>query len=182
MIGDRLLFLDEHKEKAKRIIEKFNFEKNKTIITIDGECGTGKSEVSYYLRSLLLKRKNLRAVIYCLDDYKENNGSIIWSEVEYSLNKFIGDIPSTPIRIYDKFIDTNCTMYYNAKNADVAIIEGTFALSLKMAKFKVFLKGTYKETEDFRLKRNLKEQNSILEKQHTELEALGSKIKPNLIL
>jgi energy-coupling factor transporter ATP-binding protein EcfA2 len=190
MIGDKFLFLEEHLEKAKKILEKFDFQKDKdkTVISISGESGTGKSEIAQLLRSLLFKRKNMKSVIYCLDDYKIRNSKNIgmeqirWAEIEYGLIKFTCSVPNAPITIYDKFLDSNCTLYFNAKYPSIAIIEGVFALNIK-SKYRVLLKGTYKDTEDFRIKRsNITESNYILEKEHEQLEELKNKTKPNLIL
>jgi len=189
MIGDKLIFLENHREKAKKIIEKFNFDRNKkSVIVIDGESGTGKSEIAYLLRNFLLKRRNVRSIIFCLDDYKTNQKAfgidqIYFSELESTIDRFFNDIPNIRVKIYDKFTDCLCSLYYNSKDVDTFIIEGTFSLNINKAKYKVLLKESYKETEDFRIKRNRNsEYNTHLEKEHEELEKLKNKIKPGLIL
>lgn len=204
MIGDIILIGLEHKKKAKNIYNKFIslYRKGaRYVITIGGESGVGKTEIALILRDLFYDN-NIKGEIISIDDYyctrwSERNKirkitgtigkkEIDWNKLQGVINTFRSDFYNNMIiQRINKFTDSIEKAILNRESINVLIIEGLYSLYLhKDSDFNVYLDGTYKDTTEFRIKRNKEPQNDfrykVLQREH--LDIIKSKKYADLIL
>jgi uridine kinase len=138
--------------------------KEKMIITISGEVGTGKSTVSTAL-GLMLKKRDIRSKIMDLDDYYKipplerrkwriENGidSIGYDEYDWDrVTKNISDFKESKLSVMPcvdlitRYVDELSTTF---EGVDMLIINGLYSLKIDDADLKVFIEMTYDETRD----------------------------------
>jgi uridine kinase len=184
MKGDILIINKNHIKAATQILDlifqKIIDSKNKFIITIAGESGSGKSEIAESVANLLDK-KNIKSFIFQQDDYfvyppktnaeirKESINYVGISEVRINLiNKEIKEILhgkneiTKPLVIFDENrIDSETIDLDETK---VIIIEGTYTTILKNVNQHIFIDRNYIDTLKSREKRNREKQDDLLEK------------------
>ena len=200
MLNDLITITPRHENAAKmifnRILELRNQNsKEKLIISISGEVGTGKSTVSTAL-GLMLKKIDIRSKIMDLDDYYKNsplerkkwrleNGitsigydEYDWGKVITNINDFMESKVSVMpcVDLITRYIDELKT---NFQGVDVLIINGLYSLKIDMADLKVFIEMTYGETGDAQ-KYNQKEEfdeyrKTVMQREHEVVQSL----KPN---
>ena len=165
MEGDKLIFLEQHYIKADTILPHI---KDKKIVAIGGESGTGKSEVAYLLRSKLAK-EGVRSIVMHLDDYyttnfKERNevrklngiiglGEMDWVRINDPLNSFLKGAFQIYIRVLNKFTEGKEYRIVWVNDIDMIIVEGLYAGNITQADYKVHLKGNRQSTHAFRRRR-----------------------------
>jgi len=183
MIGDKLVFLKEHTQKAKKILKYFLKDYKagaKYIITIGGEAGTGKTEIAVRLRGLFYDN-DIKSLIINTDDYYKTK----WSErqevrertniigkKEIDWDKLNSVVTATKTEFYSSLITQKINKYTDSiekhiidnDHIDVVIVEGLYALFLKNVDLHVFLKETYRQTQKFRARRNKEPQSSFRNK------------------
>ncbi len=184
MIGDILIINKNHIKAATQIVDliytKIIDSRNKFVITIAGESGSGKSEIAASVANLLDK-KNINTFIFQQDDYfiyppktnakirKENINFVGISEVRLNLiNKEIKEILlgrkeiTKPLVMFDQNIIN--TEIINFDETKVLIIEGTYTTILNNVNQHIFIDRNYTDTLKSRKKRNREKQDDWLEK------------------
>lgn len=203
MIGDKIKIKEEYYDIARAIIENIyaqNEQKNKMVIAIGGESGSGKSVAAYCIQKLLVD-KNISSCILQQDDYfvlaplsnAENRtfslANVGMQEVRLDLlqshiNQFLEGAPELkkPLvyyadnKISEEIIDVAAI--------EVLIVEGTYVLSLTDIDCGVYFARNYKETIEQRKERNREEHSDFIEKilaiEHEII--LTTKEKANLVV
>jgi uridine kinase len=174
MIGDIISIKPHYLETAKEIFnliekKKPDFSKQKFVITIGGESGSGKSVASMCLQKILLEN-NIRSLVFHLDDYfyfppqtnhnrrLEDISRVGMNEVNLDkLNQNILDFKMKSGQIIKPEINYNSNEILEdilfTDNINVLIVEGTYSLMLDNQDFPIFMDRTYIETKENRVKR-----------------------------
>jgi uridine kinase len=195
MLNDILIITKAHEKAARTIFDKVMEERReKYIITITGEVGVGKCEVSHVLGKLL-KEEGILVKIIHMDDYykippamrtewRKKHGirrvgyeEYNWKMINHNLDDFrnnrISELPSVDLMNdhVDKFIT-------NFDQINLLIINGLYSIKIDSADLKVFIELTYKDTfdeqkatgkeplDEFRLK--------VLQREHEVIQTLKS--------
>jgi len=199
MLNDLITVTPRHENAAKLILDRIleirkDSPKNKMIVTISGEVGSGKSTVSVVL-ARILKRQAIRSKIIDLDDYykipplkrrewrlKNGINSIGYDEYDWSrVKQNIGDFKenktsSMPcVDLITGYVDELKT---NFEGVDMLIINGLYSLKIEEADFKVFIELTYDETRDaqkYSQKENIDAYRlQVLQREHEVVQSLKS--------
>ncbi len=193
MLGDILLITKKHEDAAKKILERILKEKKeKYIIAISGESGSGKSELSHVLAKLLKKQGICTKVIH-IDDYyrihplqrtewRKKNGieSIGYTEYDWEkINRNIQDFKENKQAIMpsiDIITDQVDTMITNFDVIDMLIIDGLYAIKTDNVDLRIFIELTYHETKKAQIVRDKEPQNEyrmqVLEREHIVVQSL----------
>jgi len=200
MLHDLITITPRHENAAKMIYDRVlelrdQGQKNKLIISISGEVGTGKSTVSTVL-GLMLKKIDIRSKIMDLDDYYKipplerkkwrlekgiksiGYDEYDWGRVIKNVNDFMESKVSTMpcVDLITRYIDELTT---NFKGVDVLIINGLYSLKVDMADLKVFIEMTYDETRDAQAYNQKEEfdeyRQTVMQREHEVVQSL----KPN---
>lgn len=165
MLNDILIINIAHEKAAQTIFDKVMEErKEKYIITITGEVGVGKCEVSHVLGKLL-KNEGVMVKIIHMDDYykippamrtywrkkhgirrigyEEYNWEVINRNLDDFRNNRESELPS--VDLMNDRVDTIIT---NFDQIDMLIINGLYSIKIDSANLKVFIDLTYKDTFD----------------------------------
>ena len=195
MLNDILIINQAHEKAAKTIFDKVMEErKAKYIITITGEVGVGKCEVSHVLGKLL-KNEGIMVKIIHMDDYykippamrtdwRKKHGvrrvgyeEYNWEVINRNLNDFRNNRESE-LPSVDLMNDQVDKIITNFDQIDLLIINGLYSIKIDSANLKVFIDLTYKETfdeqkatgkepmDEFRLK--------VLQREHEVVQTLKS--------
>ena len=174
MIGDRIEIRPEYLDISDKILHHFPEEyfndSNAVCIAIGGESGCGKSTLSLALKKTL-SQHNINSVVLHQDDYfflppKTNHNNRIKSisnvgveEVNLELldrhisiiKKRSSDILLKPLVNYqnDEILEERMSI----DKVNVIIVDGTYAMLLKEADFKIFMLRNFKETKEYRIAR-----------------------------
>jgi uridine kinase len=197
MLHDLITITPQHESSAKMVFDKVielrsNVPKNKMIVTISGEVGSGKSTISIVLGRLLTNH-GVRAKIIDLDDFykipplerrawrlKHGIESIgydeyDWESVDENIDCFMkGKVCKMPcVDLITKHVDELTTDY---NGVDMLIINGLYSLKIKKADLKVFIEQSFDKTleaqqynrkeklDDYRLK--------VLQREHEVVNSL----------
>jgi len=184
MRGDKLIIEAGHIKAANRIAEllipQITKDRDRIVITIAGESGSGKSEIASVLYDILSKN-NMKSTIFQQDDYfiyppktnaemrRKDIKHVGMSEVHLALLdqnlKHIvegkGEIVK-PLVIFDADRITEETVKLD--DIRVIIVEGTYTTILKNAHQHIFIDRTYIDTKEARKGRAREEQDEFLEK------------------
>ena len=174
MRGDKLLIKKYHTHAAEKcvshILPKILSSPTKYVITVAGESGSGKTEVSHEIARFLGK-KGIKSVTLHQDDYfklppktnhsaRRKNLSIVGtSEVKLALiNKHINLFKQSEVSSFKKPLvdfdkDRIGEETLRCKRAQVMIIDGTYTTLLKNIDTKIFLSRNYNDTLKTRLER-----------------------------
>ena len=193
MLGDVLLIEKKHEEAAKTILERVLKEKKeKYIVAISGESGSGKTELAHVLAKLL-KKEGIRAKPLHSDNYytippleriewRKQQGfeSIGYTEYDWeTINKNIrefkeGKVATMPC--IDIVTDQLDTLITNFKDVDMLIIDGLYAIKTEGVDLRVFIELTYHETKKAQILRGKEPQNEyrmkVLQKEHEVVQSL----------
>ena len=165
MLNDILIINIAHEKAAHTIFDKVMEErKEKYIITITGEVGVGKCEVSHVLGKLL-KNEGVMVKIIHMDDYykippamrtdwrkkhgirrigyEEYNWEVINRNLDDFRNNRESELPS--VDLMNDRVDTIIT---NFDQIEMLIINGLYSIKIDSANLKVFIDLTYKDTFD----------------------------------
>jgi uridine kinase len=170
MIGDKLIIEQHHTDRAAEIcrLVKDRF-RDKFVITVAGESGSGKSEVGSEIARLLTE-EGFNTGVLQQDDYfvfpprtnhemrRRNLEQVGLYEVKLdfldsNLRSFKrGESPIyKPLAIYDK--DRITTEEMDTSNLTALIAEGTYTTLLRFADFRVFIDRDYHMTLEARKRR-----------------------------
>ncbi len=196
-LGDYLIFR-EHCQKvadelSKVILKDFPW-KEKLILAIGGESGTGKTEIVHVISQNLFKSPyELRSFILHVDDFfvlprKERNelrvktnlesvgiSEIDQDELAYVIKKFKEDSEITLVPIYDLLTNVQHKLVVDFQNIHVLLVEGLYANNID-AVYNIYINRTYHDTMEFRVERG-KElidefRIGVLEREHQAISQL----------
>lgn len=202
MLEDVLLIADKHREAAAVIVDEIlKNKKDKFIVAISGESGSGKSELTHvaakemrkhnifakpihidnFYNTLPLKRTEWRISngiekVVGLSEYK-------WDEIDRVVDDFKnGRKSSMPcVDLVTEQVDTLTTDF---QNVDMLIIDGLYAINTEHVDLAVYIELTYKETKKAQKDRGKEPQNEyrmrVLEQEHKA--ALSIKHKADLFV
>ncbi|MEI6750049.1 MAG: hypothetical protein ACOYMF_06970 [Bacteroidales bacterium] len=165
MLNDILIVTKAHEKAAQTIFSKVMEERtDKYIITITGEVGVGKCEVSHVLGKLL-KNEGVMVKIIHMDDYykippamrtdwrkkhgirrvgyEEYNWEVINRNIEDFRSNRTSELPSV-----DLMNDQTDRIITSFEKIDLLIINGLYSIRIDSANLKVFIELTYKDTFD----------------------------------
>jgi uridine kinase len=194
MLGDVLLIQEKHHRAGAMIIEEIlRRKKDKFIVAISGESGSGKTELAHviargmrqhglfakplhidnYYRVLPLERKQWR-----IDNGIEKSvgyGEYDWDTIYRNIEAFKkGEKASMPcVDLVTEQVDTLITDF---SNVDMLIIDGLYAIKTEGVDLRVFIELTYHETKKAQADRGKEPQNeyrwAVLEQEHKMVKAL----------
>jgi uridine kinase len=190
MIGDNIIIEEEFHETAKTllpfILKLKESGKNKIVVIVAGESGSGKSVTAICLK-IQLGFSNVNASILHQDDYfkyppKENalkrkqdigwvgTGEVRIDLLEEHINKFQFGEKQITKPIIDYKSDTVLSENINYESSDVLIVEGTYTMLIQNADYYIFIEKNYLETLEQRKTRGRdivdEYSNKILEIEH----------------
>lgn len=203
MLGDVLLINDNHRKAASEIIKSIlEIKKEKIIVCISGESGSGKSELSHCIGKDLVKKHGIPTKIIHSDNYYKihphirnkwriENGidnvvginEIDWNKLNENVEDFIESrIAHMPcIDLVPDDIDELITDFSKIK---VLIVDGLYAINIEKSDINVFIDLTYHETKKAQTSRGKESADetrwAILEQEHKAV--LSLKHKANIII
>jgi uridine kinase len=184
MQGDKLRIQRWHKSAAAGISEILNAETaarpEKFVISVAGESGAGKSEISFVLAEIL-EGDGTNCLILQQDDYfvyppktnadkrQENINHVGLSEVHLNLlddhlQEFMSgnDELVKPLVVFEEDQITRETVFLDG--IKILIAEGTYTTALRNVHQRVFIDRTYIDTMEARKLRAREKQGSFLDK------------------
>lgn len=194
MLGDVLLIEEKHQNAALEIL-KYVLErnKNKFIVAISGESGSGKTELAHCLAKLLRKEGIMAKPIH-IDNYyrihphertewRLNHGieNVVgwdeydWETIYQNIEDFKNDDSSTMpcVDLVTEQIDLLTTDF---EGIDMLIIDGIYAIKTEEADMRIYIELTYHDTKKAQLLRGKEPQNeyrlSVLEQEHKVVTSL----------
>lgn len=175
MKGDILLLNEHHINAAKSIVsqitDKIQSKKNRFVITVAGESGSGKSETALAI-SNELKKLGISSVILGQDDYfylpprsnsEKRRMDSDWlgphMEVNFAVfEKNLVDAIGGSTEILKPIVDYNANSVesesINLMGVKVILAEGTYTSLLKHVDVKIFIARNWLKTLEDRKKRN----------------------------
>lgn len=193
MLGDVLLIEDKHKEAAGELKKRIlGAKKDKMIIAISGESGSGKSELAHSLAKAL-KEEGVRAKPMHIDNYykthplernewRKNHGIESIGYTEYDWDTIYKNIEAfkkaeqATMPCIDIVTDQVDTLISDFSNVDMLIIDGLYAIKTENTDMNVFIDLTYHETKKAQLSRGKEKVNDfrmqVLEREHQVVTSL----------
>jgi len=194
MIGDVLLIEQKHERVARELAARIRPHRERLVVAIGGESGSGKSEIAETLRKVL-RNEEIRVKILHLDNYyivapsdrtahRRKHGmnavglhEIDWDLLEENIESFRQGRPTT-IPFLDLYTDQEDKLVTDFKNIDLLIVEGLYACNAP-ADIRVFIDLTYHDTKRAQLKRKKEKVDKlryqVLEKEHEAVQSLRPK-------
>ncbi|MDD2526871.1 MAG: hypothetical protein PHW35_05395 [Lentimicrobiaceae bacterium] len=188
MLGDVLLITEKHENAAKEIVPYIlKNKKDKFIIAISGESGSGKTELAHVIAKMLRKANIICKPIH-IDNYyrilpllrtewRKKHGiqqSVGLSEYDWdTINKNIEDfrqnrVSTMPcVDLVTEQVDQLTTDF---NGVDMIIIDGLYAINTPRVDLSIFIELTYHETKKAQIVRGKEPQNEyrmqVLEQEH----------------
>lgn len=197
MLGDVLLITDKHREAGEKIIEQIlKKRKDKMMIGISGESGSGKSELAHVIAKGLRKHGIFAKPIHIDNYYKvlplertewrKNHGienavgysEYDWETIYKNIEDFRHNRKSTMpcVDLVTEQVDQLTTDF---KGVDMLIIDGLYSIKTDGLDLSVFIELTYHETKKAQVVRGKEPQNeyrmAVLEQEHKMVQALREK-------
>jgi uridine kinase len=196
MLGDILLIEDKHRLAGEQIIrEVLERKKDKFIVAISGESGSGKTELAHviarglrkngiiakpmhidnYYRILPLERTAWRQQhgIKNVVGYDEYDWVKIYENIEDFRNGRHSTMPC--VDLVTEQVDMLTTDF---QDVDMLIIDGLYAIRTEGVGLRVFIELTYHDTKKAQLVRGKEPQNeyrlAVLEQEHRMVQDLKS--------
>jgi uridine kinase len=197
MLGDVLLIEDKHRIAGEAIIQKIlERKKDKFMIAISGESGSGKSELAHVIAKGLRKHGIMAKPIH-IDNYyrihplertewrKKNGienvvgyGEYDWDTIYRNIEDFKNNRQSTMpcVDLVTEQVDQLTTDF---KGIDMLVIDGLYAIKTEEVDLRIFLELTYHETKKAQVVRGKEPQNeyrmAVLEQEHRMVQSLKPK-------
>ncbi len=197
MLGDVLLIEDKHRIAGEAIIQKIlERKKEKFIIGISGESGSGKSELAHVIAKGLRKHGIMAKPIH-IDNYyrihplertewrKKNGienvvgyGEYDWDTIYRNIEDFKNNRKSSMpcVDLVTEQVDQLTTDF---SGIDMLVVDGLYAIKTEGVDLKIFLELTYHETKKAQVVRGKEPQNeyrmAVLEQEHRMVQALKPK-------
>jgi len=166
MLNDILLITEKHKAAADAILNYVLAQrKDKMVIAISGESGSGKSELTYLLAKLLRREKIFAKPLhtdnyYMTDPLKRKEwrisrgienvvgyGEYDWAMIHKNIDDFKhsrrSEMPC--VDLVTEQVDQLITDF---KTVDMLIVDGLYAIKAEGVDQKVFIELTYLETKE----------------------------------
>jgi len=197
MLEDVLLIEEKHRRVATGIVEEIlKNKKDKFIVAISGESGSGKSELTHVVAKEL-RKYNIFAKPVHLDNFfktlplerrawREKHGianvvginEIDWEAVQKTVDEFKnGRTSSMPcVDLVTEQVDTLTTDF---KTIDMLVLDGLYAINTEGADLHIFIELTYHETKKAQVSRGKEKTDEqrmqTLEAEHIAVQSLHSK-------
>ena len=197
MLGDVLLIGEKHENAAREILPVIlKNRKNKFIIAISGESGSGKTELSHVIAKMLRKEDIFCKPIH-IDNYyrihplertewRKKHGietavgldEYDWDTIYKNIDDFKNDRISTMpcIDLVTEQVDHLTTDF---KGVEMIIIDGLYAINTEGVDLSIFIELTYHETKKAQVVRGKEPQNEyrmqVLEREHQVVQSLRNK-------
>jgi uridine kinase len=194
MLGDVLLITEKHQNAAKKIFEIILKEKkDKYIVAISGESGSGKTELAHVLAKMLRKEGIMAKPIHIDNYYKihplkrtewrKKHGiqnavglnEYDWDTIYKNIDDFKNSRKSTMpcIDLVTEQVDSLTTDF---AGIDMLIIDGLYAINTEGVDMRIFIELTYHETKKAQVVRGKEPQNEyrmqVLEREHQVVQSL----------
>lgn len=189
-----MLIEDKHRIAGEAIIQKIlEQKKEKFMIAISGESGSGKSELAHVIAKGLRKHGIMAKPVH-IDNYyrihplertewrKKNGienvvgyGEYDWDTIYRNIKDFKNDRKSEMpcVDLVTEQVDRLTTDF---KGIDMLVIDGLYAIKTEGVDLRVFLELTYHETKKAQVVRGKEPQNeyrmAVLEQEHRMVQAL----------
>lgn len=166
MLGDVLLITEKHKTAAEKILKVvMEHKKDKMVIAISGESGSGKSELTHSLAKLLRKEgifaKPLHTDNYYMTDPLKRKewrvargieNSVGYHEYDWAMiHKNIDDFKhsrKSGMPCVDLVTEQVDWLVTDFRTVDMLIVDGLYAIKAEGVDVKVFIELTYLETKE----------------------------------
>lgn len=189
-----MLIEDKHRIAGEAIIQKIlEQKKEKFMIAISGESGSGKSELAHVIAKGLRKHGIMAKPVH-IDNYyrihplertewrKKNGienvvgyGEYDWDTIYRNIEDFKNDRKSEMpcVDLVTEQVDRLTTDF---KGIDMLVIDGLYAIKTEGVDLRIFLELTYHETKKAQVVRGKEPQNeyrmAVLEQEHRMVQAL----------
>ena len=197
MLGDVLLITEKHENAAKEIVPHIlKNRKDKFIIAISGESGSGKTELAHVIAKML-RKENIMCKPIHIDNYyrilpllrtewrKKNGiqqsvglGEYDWDTINKNIDDFKNNRVSTMpcVDLVTEQVDQLTTDF---NGVDMIIVDGLYAINTPGVDLSIFIELTYHETKKAQVVRGKEPQNEyrmqVLEQEHVVVQSLRSK-------
>lgn len=166
MLGDILIIQEKHKKAGAQIVEKIlKQKKDKFILAISGESGSGKTELAHVIAKDLRKHGIFAKPVHSDNFYnthplkrrkwrtKEGIENVVgyneylWDDIERVIDDFKNDrISEMPcVDLVTEQVDKLTTDF---REVDILIVDGLYAIKTKDIDLRIFIDLTYLETKD----------------------------------
>jgi uridine kinase len=197
MLGDVLLITDKHREAGEFIINHIlKNKKEKMMIGISGESGSGKFELAHVIAKGLRKHGIFAKPIHIDNFYRilplertewrKNHGiekvvgydEYDWTGIYKVIDDFKnGHISTMPcVDLVTEQVDQLTTDF---KEVDMLVIDGLYSIKTEGLDLSIFIELTYHETKKAQTVRGKEPQNeyrwAVLEQEHKMVQALKPK-------
>ncbi len=197
MLEDVLLIEEKHKRVANGIVDEIlKNKKDKFIVAISGESGSGKSELTHVVAKTL-RNYGIFAKPVHLDNFfktlplerrewREKNGvekvvginELDWDAIQKTIDDFKYGRKSTMpcVDLVTEQVDTLITDF---KSIDMMVLDGLYAINAQDIDLHVFIELTYHETKKAQKNRGKEKTDDLrmrtLEAEHKAVQSLKSK-------
>ncbi len=197
MLEDVLLIAPKHREAAEIITnEILRKKKDKLIVAISGESGSGKSELTHVIAKNMRKHGIFAKPIHIDNFYttlplerakwREENGVenvVGLSEYKWDdINKVIDDFKnnrSSSMPCVDLVTEQIDELTTNFNGIDMLIIDGLYAINTEDVDIRVLIELTYHETKKAQADRGKEPDNplrwAVLEQEHKTVQSIKDK-------
>lgn len=197
MLEDVLLITDKHRRAAEIIVEEIlKRKKDKYIVAISGESGSGKSELTHVIAKSMRKHGIFAKPIHIDNfyntlplkrtDWRIKNGieNVVglseykWDEIDRVIDDFKnGRRSSMPcVDLVTEQVDTLTTDF---QNISMLVIDGLYAINAERVDLRVYIELTYHETKKAQQDRGKEPQNEyrmrVLEQEHKQVLSIRHK-------
>ncbi len=194
MLGDVLLIEDKHRNAGEAIIQRILEQKrDKFMIGISGESGSGKTELAHVIAKGLRKHGIMAKPLHIDNYYRihplertewrkqkgiENvvgYGEYDWETLYTNIEAFKAGRETTMpcVDLVTEQVDHLTTDF---KGIDMLIIDGLYAIKTDGLDLRIFIELTYHETKKAQVVRGKEPQNeyrmAVLEQEHRMVQAL----------
>jgi uridine kinase len=196
MLGDVLLITDKHREAGGIIIDHIlKNKKEKMMVGISGESGSGKTELAHVIAKSLRKYGIFAKPIHIDNfykvlplertDWRKKYGiekvvgydEYDWTKITKTISDFKNGLANTMpcVDLVTEQVDQLTT---NFKDIDMLIIDGLYSIKTEGLDLRIFIELTYHETKKAQILRGKEPQNeyrmAVLEQEHKMVQGLKS--------
>ena len=197
MLEDVLLITEKHRIAADIITQEIlKLRKDKFIVAISGESGSGKSELTHVIAKNLRKHRIFAKPIH-IDNYyntlpleraewREKNGveNVVglgeyrWDDINKTIDDFKNNQKSTMpcVDLVTEQVDLLTTDF---NGIDMLIIDGLYAINTDRVDMRILIELTYHETKKAQSSRGKEPDNPlrwrVLEQEHKTVQSIKNK-------
>ena len=194
MLGDVLLIQEKHHKAGEAIIKEIlKRKKDKFIVAISGESGSGKTELAHVIARGLRKHGIFAKPLHIDNYYKVlplerkkwriNNGiedcvgygEYDWDTIMQNIDAFKKGL-SASMPCVDLVTEQVDMLTTDFSSVDMLIIDGLYAIKTEGVDLRVFIELTYHETKKAQADRGKEPQNeyrwAVLEQEHRMVQGL----------